>query len=144
MLMPRIWNDNFFDHWMLDDFPPAPKRQGKPAPHLMKTDVKESDDGYDVAIDLPGFQKENVNAQLKDGYLTVTASQSESNDEKDEAGKYIRRERYQGSCSRSYYVGEDLTEEDIQAKFENGILQMHIPKGDQKQVEEEKYIAIEG
>ena len=144
MLVPRIWNDNFFNNWFNDFAPAAPKHAAKPDMNLMKTDVKETEDGFVVEIDLPGYKKEDVNAGLQDGYLTVTATRSGNNDEKDEEGKYIRRERYQGTCSRSYYVGEDITEDDIKAKFENGILSMSIPKKEQKQVEEKKYIAIEG
>ena len=126
MLMPRLWNDNFFDDWM-NDFP-----------------TKYFGDGYDVEIDLPGFNKDDIHAELEDGYLTVTASRDANEDQKDDNGKYVRRERYVGKCSRSYYVGEGITENDIQAKFENGILTMHIPKKDQKQVENKKFIAIEG
>lgn len=143
MLIPRLWSDSFFDDWM-GDFPTASNYFGKQDAEMMKTDVKDTGDGYDVEIDLPGYKKEDVNAQLKDGYLTVNATRSSDNDEKDENGKYIRRERYQGSCSRSYYVGEDVTENDINAKFENGILLMHIPKKEQKKIDEQKYIAIEG
>ncbi|MGI6736820.1 MAG: Hsp20/alpha crystallin family protein [Anaerovoracaceae bacterium] len=141
MLMPRLWNDNFFDDWM-NDFPT--KYFGKTDANLMKTDVKDTGDGYDVEIDLPGFNKDDIHAELEDGYLTVTASRDANEDQKDDNGKYVRRERYVGKCSRSYYVGEGITENDIQAKFENGILTMHIPKKDQKQVENKKFIAIEG
>ncbi|MGI6721283.1 MAG: Hsp20/alpha crystallin family protein [Anaerovoracaceae bacterium] len=141
--MPKLWNDSFFDNWM-GDFPAVTNYFGKKDAEMMKTDVKETDDGYDVEIDLPGFKKEDVSAQLNDGYLTVTASRTDNNDEKNDEGKYIRRERYQGSCSRSYYVGDSVTEEDIHAKFNNGILTMHIPKTEQKKVEEQKYIPIEG
>lgn len=143
MLMPKLWNDNFFDRWM-SDFPKVSDYFGSKDTALMKTDVKETDDGYDVEIDLPGFKKEDVNAQLNDGYLTVTASRSSDDGEKNDEGKYIRRERYQGSCSRSYYVGDAVTEEDIKAKFDNGILTLHIPKTEQKKVETQKYIPIEG
>ena len=110
----------------------------------MRTDVKEVDGNYELAIDLPGYAKENVTAHLKDGYLTVSAKEEKNNDEKDENGKYLRRERYTGSVSRSFYVGENLTEEDIRARFENGILKITLPKEAPKKVEEKKYIAIEG
>ena len=94
---------------------------------------------------MPGFKKEDIKAQLKDGYLTISASTSANNDEQDKDGRYIRRERYAGSCSRSFYVGEGVKEEEIRAKFENGILKLSIPKVENKpQVEEKKYIAIEG
>ncbi|MEA4922323.1 MAG: Hsp20/alpha crystallin family protein [Eubacteriaceae bacterium] len=144
MLMPKVWNDNFFDDWM-GGFPAVTNYFGKQDTEMMKTDVKETDNGYDVEIDLPGFKKDDVNAELSDGYLTVTANRTSENDEKDKDGKYIRRERYQGSCSRSYYVGDGVTEDDIKAKFENGILKMEIPKKDQKEIDEQKkLIAIEG
>ena len=142
MLMPRLWNDSFFDHWM-NDFPSSRYLVQNDA-DLMKTDVKETDNGYQVIVDLPGFNKEDVNAQLEDGYLTITASRSANNDEKDKDGKYIRRERYQGNCSRSFYVGDSLTEEDIKAKFDNGTLTMEIPKVSAQKVENKKTIAIEG
>ena len=110
----------------------------------MKTDVKETDEGFELAIDIPGFKKEDVKAQLKNGYLTVSAQSSEENEEKDDSGRYIRRERYCGSMSRSFYVGENLTEEDIKANFSDGTLKLFVPKEQKKEVPEEKYIAIEG
>lgn len=111
----------------------------------MKTDVRESDTGYELDISLPGYKKEDVKAELKDGYLTINASTSLDKDEKDEkTGKYIRRERYSGSCSRSFYVGKNMTEEDIKAKFEDGVLKLSVPKKDAKPaIEEKKYIAID-
>ena len=142
MLMPRLWNDSFFDNWM--DELPKTRFYTKTDSGLMKTDVKETADGYQVKIDLPGFEKENVKAQLEDGYLIVTAVRQSSHDEKDENEKYIRRERYQGSVSRSYYVGDNVTENDIKAKFDNGILTLEIPKIDQPKMEEKKFIEIEG
>ena len=112
---------------------------------MMKTDIRDTDSSYELDIDMPGFKKEDIKAQLKDGYLTISASTSANNDEQDKDGRYIRRERYAGSCSRSFYVGEGVKEEDIRAKFENGILKLSIPKVENKpQVEEQKYIAIEG
>ena len=112
---------------------------------LMKTDIKEMENGYEVTMNLPGVKKEDVKAELKDGYLTISASSNSNKDEKDEEGRYIRRERYSGSCSRSFYVGDAMTESDIKAKFENGTLTMMIPKKEvQPAVENKKYIAIEG
>lgn len=112
---------------------------------LMKTDIKEMENGYEVTMNLPGVKKEDVKAELKDGYLTISASSNSNKDEKDEEGRYIRRERYSGSCSRSFYVGDAVTEADIKAKFENGTLTMMIPKKEvQPAVENKKYIAIEG
>ena len=110
---------------------------------MMKTDIKEQDGAYLMDIDLPGFQKEDINAELHDGYMTITAQKNESNDRKDEDGNYIHRERYSGSCSRTFYVGEGVTEEDINAKFENGILTMYVPKEVKKPQVEEKFITIE-
>lgn len=110
----------------------------------MKTDVKEVENGYEVAMDLPGFKKEDISAKLENGYLTITASKGLDKDEKNEEGKYIRRERYSGSCSRSFYVGDGVTEEDIKARFEDGILKLDIPKKDAEKIEQKKYISIEG
>lgn len=110
----------------------------------MNTDILESDNGFELHIDLPGFKKEDIKLSADGGYLTVSAEHNENNDEKDDNGKYIRRERYSGSCSRSFYVGEDLKKEDIKAKFDNGILSITLPK-QEKQLPEKKdtYIAIE-
>ena len=110
----------------------------------MKTDVKETDVGYEVDIDLPGFKKDEISAKLDDGYLTISASKGLDKDEKNKEGKYIRKERYAGAMSRSFYVGGDVTEEDIKAKYEDGILRLSIPKKEAKAVENKKYIAIEG
>ena len=111
----------------------------------MKTDVRDTKDGYELDIDMPGFAKEDIKAELKDGYLTISAASKKDNDQKDENGKYIRRERYAGSCSRSFYVGDQISQEDVKAKFENGILKLSIPKKEEKPaVEENKYISIEG
>ena len=111
----------------------------------MKTDVKEKEGCYEVAMDLPGFKKEEVQAELKDGYLTISAAKGLDKEEQDKEGRYIRRERYAGNMSRSFYVGEDITEHDIHAKFEDGILYLEIPrKEEQKKVDERRYVTIEG
>lgn len=139
MLMPSIFGENLFDDWMRFPFGEFNTNS------LMKTDVRETDGSFELDIDMPGFRKEDLTAELKDGYLTVSASTSKDNDEKDENGKYIRRERYSGSCRRSFYVGDEVKQEDIKAKFENGILKISVPKKEAKpQVEENKHIAIEG
>ena len=117
---------------------------GKHANNVMKTDVKETDTGYEVDIDLPGFKKDEINAQLDNGYLTISAAKGLDKDEKDKKGKYIRKERYAGAMSRSFYVGEGITQEDIKAKYEDGILRLSVPKKEAKAVENKKYIAIEG
>ena len=102
------------------------------------------DDRYEVVIDLPGFKKDEIEVQLENGYLTISAAKGLDKDETDKQGKYLRQERYAGSMSRSFYVGEDITEEDIHGKFENGILKLDIPKVEAKKVEQKKHIAIEG
>ena len=147
MMMPSIFGGNLFnDDWMDFSFPDIDKElYGKHAKNLMKTDVKEKDGNYEVAIDLPGFKKDEITAELKDGYLTISAAKGLDKDEKDKEGKYIRRERYAGSTSRSFYVGDAVSEEDIHAKYEDGILKLSVPKKAPKAVEEKDgYIAIEG
>lgn len=127
-----------------------PVRQGRvryntPATNIMKTDIREHDTGFELDIDLPGYRKEDVKAELKDGYLTISAQTRSDNDEKEENGKYIRRERYYGTCSRSFYVGKEITQEEIRARFEDGILKVSVPKKQAKPaVEESKFIQIEG
>ena len=144
--MPSIFGENLFnDDWMNFGFPEVDKAlYGKHAGNVMKTDVKETETGYEVDIDLPGFKKDEINAKLDNGYLTISAAKGLDKDEQDKNGKYIRRERYAGSMSRSFYVGEGVTEEDIKAKYEDGILRLVVPKKDAKAVENKKYIAIEG
>lgn len=146
MLMPSIFNDNLFDDFFGFDYP-FRGYQRTDSGSLMNTDVKEHEHGYELEVSLPGYKKEDIQAELKDGYLTIKASTSKNNDEKDEkTGKYIRRERYSGSCSRTFYVGEGIAQEDIKARYENGVLTLAIPKKEPKkpEVEEKKYIAIEG
>ena len=149
MLMPSIFRENLFDDWF--DFPEfreldntEKKLYGKRAGRLMKTDVREHDDHYEVDIDLPGFSKEEITLQLENGYLSVSAAKGLDEDKNDKKGRLIRQERYAGSMSRSFWVGEGLTEEDIKASFKHGVLKLLIPKKDQKKVEEKKTIAIEG
>ena len=146
MLMPSIFGENLFnDDWMDFGFPEVDKAlYGKHANNVMKTDVKETDTGYEVDIDLPGFKKDEINAQLDNGYLAISAAKGLDKDEKDKKGKYIRKERYAGAMSRSFYVGEGVTQEDIKAKYEDGILRLSVPKKEAKAVENKKYIAIEG
>ncbi|MCI7323490.1 MAG: Hsp20/alpha crystallin family protein [Lachnospiraceae bacterium] len=140
MLMPSIFREN-----LLDDFMDSAFSTNYSAGSLMKTDVKEKDGNYELTMDLPGVKKEDVHAELKDGYLTVSASVNNSKDEKDEAGNYIRRERYSGSASRSFYVGQAVRQEDIKAKFENGTVKFIVPKEEEKKaVDDKHYIAIEG
>ena len=142
MLMPSIFGENLFnDDWMDFGFPEVDKAlYGKHASHEMKTDVKETDSGYEVDIDLPGFKKDEINVQLDNGYLSISAAKGLDKEEKNKEGKYIRKERYAGAMSRSFYVGDALTQEDIKAKYESGILRLSIPKKEAKQVEATKRI----
>ena len=149
MLIPSIFNDNVFDDFF--DFPfyddrAEKKLYGHHAANLMKTDIQEHDDGYTLEMDLPGFKKEEIQIELNNGYMTISAAKGLDEDEKDKkSGKYIRRERYTGSCQRSFYVGEDVTEEDIKAEFKHGILKLFVPKKEAKPaVEQKKYVSIEG
>ena len=155
MLRPSIFGESLFDDWM-DDFPFGKEFEkamfpakdplyGKHAKNMMKTDVRETDDAYEVDIDLPGFKKDEVHAELKDGYLVVSAEKGLDEDEQDKkTGKYLRRERYAGSCQRSFYVGKDITEEDIKAQFQHGMLTLFVPKKEAKPVSNDpKYITIE-
>ena len=145
MLMPSIFGENLFDDWMDFSFPDIDKKlYGKHAKNVMKTDIKEKDEGYELVVDLLGFKKDEIEVQLENGYLTISAAKGLDKDETDKNGKYLRQERYAGSMSRSFYVGEGITEEDIHGKFENGILKLDIPKAEAKRVEQKKHIAIEG
>ena len=149
MMMPSIFGENLIDDFMDDfSFPTFPnvdkELYGKHAKNLMKTDVKETGNAYEIDIDLPGFKKDEIQIELKDGYLTVSAEKGLDKDEEDKKGKYIRKERYAGAMQRSFYVGENLTQEDIKAKYENGILRLSVPKKEAKPVETKKTIAIEG
>ena len=145
MLMPSIFGENLFDDWMDFSFPDIDKAlYGKHAKNEMKTDVRETEDGYELDIDLPGFKKDEVTAQLDNGYLTIQASKGLDKEQKDKKGKYIRKERYAGSMGRSFYVGDAITEEDVHAKYEDGILKLSVPKKEAKAVEQTKHIAIEG
>lgn len=143
--MPSIFAESLFDDFMDFSFPRMGRAvQNGNTQNVMRTDVKETDQGYEIDMDLPGFKKEDVKVQLKDDYLTIQAVKDANSDQKDSDGKYIRRERFNGSVSRSFYVGNKVTEEDIHAKFEDGILKLTLPKEGSHKVEENKYIAIEG
>ena len=150
MLLPSIFGENLFDDdWMFpfdsDFFGKNNPLYGKHAKNLMKTDVRETESSYEVDIDLPGFKKDEIKAQLENGYLTVSAAKGLDKDEQDQKGKYIRQERYAGAMSRSFYIGEEVSQDEIRAKYENGILRLTIQKKDAKPaVEEKKHIAIEG
>ena len=144
MIVPRR-RRNLFDDFMTDPFDaffgnmPAPQA----TPNLMRTDIKEDEEGFQIVIDLPGFDKENVVAELKEGVLKISAKTTAENEES--TGTYLRRERFTGQCSRQFYVGEDIEEADIKAKFDNGTLQIAVPKKQpEPQIEEKRTIAIEG
>ncbi len=152
MWMPGFFGESLFDEWM--DFPweraryndnsrkssAAPKKENS----LMKTDVRELDDSYELDMELPGFKKEEITVKLENGYLTVAAVKTAGEDAGEKKGSYLRRERYMTNCSRSFYVGEDVRQSEIRARFENGILRLSIPKKDKRQVEQNGYISING
>ena len=148
-MMPSIFGENLFDEFFDDDFPMIPMRSirnplyGKNAKNLMKTDVRETDNTYELDVDLPGFKKDEVQLDLKDGYLTISAAKGLDKDQEDKKGKYIRQERYAGACSRSFFVGEDIEPRDVSAKFENGILRVSLPKQVKKELPRNSTIAIE-
>ena len=143
MLMPSLFGESLLDDFF--EMPSRTVRMDNSVHNLMTTDIKEVENGYEISMNLPGFKKEDVKAELKDGYMTIHAETNTSNDKKDDDGKYIRKERYSGSCSRSFYVGEGISENDIKAKFEDGVLVLTVPKEEAKpEVDEKHYIAIEG
>ena len=152
MLLPTIFNESLFDG--IDDLMSFPsfgfgdidkKLYGKHAARVMKTDVKEHDDSYEIDIDLPGFTKDELDLRLENGYLIVAAAKGLDKDEKTKKGKMIRQERYAGAMQRSFYIGDDITESEVGAKFENGVLELTIPKKEpQKTIEQARRIAITG
>ena len=151
MLMPRIYNENLFDDFF-GDFPffdngmqnVEKKLYGHNASRMMSTDIKQKDDGYELEMDLPGFKKEDIRISLEDGYLTISAAKG-LDENSEEKPHYIRRERYVGTCSRSFYVGQTITQDQIWAEFHHGILKLFVPKEDaMPAIEQKKYIAIEG
>ena len=152
MMVPMRRNRNLLSELMTDPFDAffnaasAPMQaMQKMSPTLMRTDIKETDGGYELTIDLPGFKKDDVQAELKDGYLTINAQTQSESEDKDEEGTYVRKERFSGKCSRTFYVGDDIEEDDIKARFEDGVLKIDVPKKqEQPKLEEKKTIAIEG
>lgn len=151
MYYPKLFNDDFFDDFMNFDFPSfrgmdAAERKlyGKHATGLMKTDVHDNDGNYELDIDLPGFKKDEISLTLDKGYLIVGAAKTLNEDEKDSRGKLLRQERYSGAMQRSFYVGDAITEEDVKAKFEDGVLSLTFPKEKEPAIPEKKTIMIEG
>ena len=149
--LPTIFGENLMD--VFDDFDRAffhggndveRALYGKHAPHMMKTDVKETDEAYEVDVDLPGFKKDEIHLELNNGYLTISTQKTLEKDEKNKAGRMLRQERYAGTMQRSFYVGEEITEEDVKASFEDGVLHMIVPKKDVRKVPVKRTILIEG
>ena len=147
-MLPSIFGENLFDDFFDDSFNMFPvwsgrnPLYGKHAKNLMKTDVRETENSYEVDIDLPGFKKDEISLDLKDGYLTIQAAKGLDKDEKDKQGKYIRQERYAGACSRSFYVG-DVEPDQVSAKYESGVLRVSLPKQAKKELPQHSTIAIE-
>ena len=148
-MLPSIFGENLFDDFFSDPFEMMTMPQGrsplygKHAKNMMKTDIRETENNYELDIDLPGFKKDEVHLELKDGYLSVEANKALDKDEKDDKGRYIRQERWSGSCSRSFFVGENVKPEDVSAKFEDGILKIALPKEEPKKLASSNLIAIE-
>ena len=147
-MLPSIFGESLFDDWMELPFRGFAsdvdhKLYGKHAARMMKTDLKEHDDGYELSVDLPGFKKEQIELQLRNGYLTITASKGLEEEEKNKKGRIVHQERYTGSMSRSFYVGEHVTEDQIKARFENGVLIVDFPKDEPKKLPERRTILIE-
>ena len=149
MLFPSVFGENLFDDW--SGFPVFRgfgdidrKLYGKNAPHMMKTDVHDNDDHFEIVMDLPGFKKDQITLKLEGGYMTVGAAKGLDKDENDKQGRLIRQERYAGAMQRSFYVGEYVTEADIRARFEDGVLHITVPKKEPPKEPQQKLIAIEG
>ena len=149
--LPTVFGENLMD--MFDDFDRSffrgfgyPERAlyGKNAPHMMKTDVRETDEGYELDIDLPGVTKDDIRLELNQGNLTISTEKTLEKKEEDKKGRLLRQERYAGTMQRTFYVGDSLTEEDIKAKYDNGVLHVTLPKKEAQKVPEKKVIAIEG
>jgi HSP20 family protein len=152
MYMPALFGENLMDDWM-DDFDRDFDKSffgrkngvfGRNARNLMKTDVRELDHSYELEVNLPGFKKDEIKLELQDGYLTISAAKGVKNEQKNKEGKLIRNERYSGAVQRSFYVGDQVTEKDVKARYEDGVLKISLPKMEQKQVPEHKTIMIEG
>ena len=148
-MMPSMFRENLFDDFFDNDFSLFPAiagrdpLYGKHARNLMKTDVRETESSYELDVDLPGFKKDEITLELKDGYLTISAAKGLDKDTEDKKGKYIRQERYAGTCSRSFFVGEEIEPRDVSAKFEDGILRVSLPKQVKKELPKNSTIAIE-
>ena len=148
-MMPSIFGETLFDDFFNDSFGMFPvmntrnELYGKRGKNLMKTDVRETADSYELDVDLPGFKKDEVHVDLKNGYLSISAAKGVDRDQQDQEGRYIRQERFAGACSRSFYVGDAVEPEDVSARFEDGILRISLPKQDRKELPRSSAIAIE-
>ena len=148
-MLPSIFGESLFDDWMgfpFRDFGADvdKKLYGRHAAHVMKTDLKEDEHGYELSVDLPGFKKDQIQLHLENGYLTIQAAKGLEEEDKDKNGRIVHQERYTGSMQRSYFVGESLTEEDVKARFEDGVLTLTFPKEEQKKLSQRRVIQIEG
>ena len=148
MLLPSLFGENLFDEMMNFDFDKELERMtrplyGKHNKNMMKTDVRETENSYELDIDLPGFKKDEISIQLDNGYLSIQAAKGLDKDEEKKDGQYIRRERYAGSMSRTFYVGDALTQNDVHAKFEDGILKLSLPKAEKPKLPDHRTITIE-
>ncbi len=143
-MLPSVFGENVFDQLMNPSFDRDLFSHdfGSHKVNLMKTDVKENDEAYEMTIDLPGYHKEDIDVQFDKGMLSITAKRSDAKDEKDEDGKFIRRERYYGSCTRQFYVGDTVRKDDIKANMKDGVLALTIPKKGTAEIEESKRILI--
>lgn len=147
-MLPSIFGENLFDDFFGDPFGMMPRGRdplyGKHAKNLMRTDVRETEDAYELDVDLPGFKKDEIHLELNKGYLTISTEKTLEKDEKNKKGRMLRQERYAGTMQRSFYVGETITEEDVKASYEDGVLHLIVPRKDAPKVPEKKTIMIEG
>ena len=148
-MLPSVFGESLFDDWMGFPFRALEsdvdhKLYGKHAAHIMKTDLKEHEGGYELSVDLPGFKKEQIDLQLQNGYLTISAAKGLEEEGKDKKGRLVHQERYTGSMTRSFYIGENVREEDVKARFENGVLTLDFPREKPINLPERKTIQIEG
>ena len=147
-MLPSIFGESLFDDWMGFPFRSLAddvdrKLYGKNAARVMKTDLKEHDEGYELSVDLPGFKKDQIELQLQNGYLTISATKGLDEEGKDRKGRLVHQERYTGSLTRSFYIGENVREEDVKASFEDGVLRLDFPKEKPMSLPEKKTIQIQ-
>ena len=141
-MLPGIFGERLFDEFFNNSLPSYRRQEHKSAGRIMNTDVRELDHTYELDVDLPGFKKEDVTVELSKGYLTITASHEETEEEQEKKGQYLRRERWSGACSRTFYIGEGLEPADVHARFDNGILNLSFPKTPAEKKPDQKYVNI--